>query len=84
MSEIACSQQLGVFVVHLSACFGRLGFYIFSLVFLSTFPVVIPFLVIKDVNSALHVWQLVSLAMLYLSGYGFGRYAPAFFLGRAE
>ena len=52
MSEIACSQQLGLFVVHLSACFGRLGFYIFYLAFLSTFPVVIPFLVIKDVNSA--------------------------------
>jgi len=60
-----------------------LGFYIFLLAFLSTFPVVIPFLVIKDVNSALHVSQVVSLAMLYLSGYGLGRYAPASLLGRA-
>lgn len=45
------------------------------LVFLSTFPVVIPFLFIGDVWLALRVSNAVAIAMLFLCGYAFGRCA---------
>ena len=50
---------------------GALG--IFLLVFLSTFPVVIPFLVMQDPGSALRVSNATAIAMLFLSGWTFGR-----------
>jgi VIT1/CCC1 family predicted Fe2+/Mn2+ transporter len=43
------------------------------LVFLSTFPVVIPFLLIHDVFPAMRVSNAVALSMLYLAGHVFGR-----------
>jgi hypothetical protein len=46
---------------------------VFLLVFLSTFPVVIPFLLIHDVFPAMRVSNAVALAMLYLAGHVFGR-----------
>ena len=52
---------------------GALG--ICFLVFLSTFPVVIPFLFIGDVRLALRVSNAVAIAMLFLCGYSFGRCA---------
>ena len=52
---------------------GALG--IFLLVFLSTFPVAIPFLLIDDAQLALRVSNAVAIAMLFLCGYAFGRYA---------
>jgi hypothetical protein len=52
---------------------GALG--VFLLVFLSTFPVVIPFLFIGDVRLALRVSNAVAIAMLFLCGYAFGRCA---------
>jgi VIT family len=52
---------------------GALG--IFLLVFLSTFPVVIPFLVLGDARLALRVSNAIAIAMLFGCGYAFARCA---------
>ena len=52
---------------------GALG--VFLLVFLSTFPVVVPFLLIPDAHRALRVSNTVAIALLFLCGYRLGRYA---------
>src|SRR3954464_12451588 len=41
------------------------------LVFLSTFPVVIPFFFISDTHTALRISNVVAIAMLFLCGYSF-------------
>jgi len=46
---------------------------VFLLVFLSTFPVVIPFVLLKDISLALRLSNAVALVMLSLTGYAFGR-----------
>ena len=46
---------------------------VFLLVFLSTFPVVIPFLFMKDVRLALHVSNAIAIVLLFVTGYYFGR-----------
>lgn len=51
------------------------GFYIFLLAFLSTFPVVIPYMVIEDETLATRISWGVTLVLLYVSGYGLGVYA---------
>jgi hypothetical protein len=43
--------------------------------FLSTFPVVIPFLLFEDTRLALRVSNAVAIAMLFLCGFMLGRYA---------
>ena len=48
---------------------------VFLLVFLSTFPVVIPFMIFKDVTLALRISNGVAIVMLFLSGYGFAQYS---------
>ena len=50
---------------------GALG--VFFLVFLSTFPVVIPFIFMTDAVNALRVSNLIAVAMLFAAGYVFGR-----------
>jgi VIT1/CCC1 family predicted Fe2+/Mn2+ transporter len=45
------------------------------LCFLSTFPVVIPFLLIGDARLALRVSNAVAITMLFLCGFFFGRHA---------
>ncbi len=50
---------------------GALG--VFLLVFLSTFPVVIPFIFMKNAWLALRVSNAIAIAMLFLTGYAFGR-----------
>jgi hypothetical protein len=45
------------------------------LVFLSTFPVVIPFIFIGDARTALRASHAIAVAMLFLCGYSFGSYA---------
>ena len=50
---------------------GALG--VFLLVFLSTFPVVIPFLFMKNAWLALRASNAIAIAMLFLTGYAFGR-----------
>ena len=48
---------------------------VFLLVFLSTFPVVLPFVFIADAGIAKRVSALVAIVMLFLCGYIWGRYA---------
>jgi len=48
---------------------------VFLIVFLSTFPVVIPFTVIHDPKLALRVSNGVAVVMLFLLGYKFGQYS---------
>ncbi len=50
---------------------GALG--VFLLVFLSTFPVVIPFLLMKNALLALRISNAIAIAMLFLAGCAFGR-----------
>jgi len=50
---------------------GALG--VFLVVFLSTFPVVIPFLVMRNAGPALRVSNGIAIGMLFLTGWAFGR-----------
>ena len=43
--------------------------------FLSTFPVVIPFMVMTSVGPALRASNLIAIAMLFISGFACGRHA---------
>lgn len=52
---------------------GALG--VFLLVFASTFPVVLPFVFIEDPGIAKRVSAAVAIAMLFLCGVAWGRYA---------
>jgi VIT1/CCC1 family predicted Fe2+/Mn2+ transporter len=52
---------------------GALGLCLLS--FVSTFPIVIPFIFIGDARLALRVSNVVAIAMLFVCGYVFGRYA---------
>jgi hypothetical protein len=49
------------------------GVGVFLLVFLSTFPVVIPFLFMKNTMQALRVSNGIAMAMLFVTGCAFGR-----------
>ncbi len=49
---------------------GALGVCLLS--FLSTFPIVVPFMLIGDGRSALRASNVVAIAMLFLCGYAFG------------
>ena len=48
---------------------------VFLLVFLSTFPVVIPFTFISEAGRALRISNAIALTMLFGTGYAFGRCA---------
>jgi len=48
---------------------------VFLLVFLSIFPVVIPFLFVSDAKLALRISNGIAILMLFISGYAFGRHA---------
>jgi VIT1/CCC1 family predicted Fe2+/Mn2+ transporter len=48
---------------------------VFLWVFVSTLPVVIPFIFIHDVGRALRFSNAVAIAMLFLCGYSLGQYA---------
>ena len=50
---------------------GALG--VFLLVFLSTFPVAVPFMVMTDARSAMRVSNAVAIGLLFLTGFAFGR-----------
>jgi hypothetical protein len=47
---------------------------VFLLVFLSTFPVVIPFFVIPEVAIALRASNVVAIVMMFATGWSLGRY----------
>jgi hypothetical protein len=49
------------------------AFGVLLLVFLSTFPVVIPFIFLRNAGPALRVSNVVAIVMLFLTGYAFGR-----------
>jgi len=46
---------------------------VFLWVFLSTFPVVIPFLFMKNAMLALRISNAITIGMLFVTGYAFGR-----------
>jgi hypothetical protein len=46
---------------------------VFLLVFLSTFPVVIPFIVMRGAGPALRVSNAIAVAMLFATGFAYGR-----------
>jgi VIT1/CCC1 family predicted Fe2+/Mn2+ transporter len=52
---------------------GALG--VFLLVFLSTFPVVIPFIFMHNVSLAMRVSNGIALIMLFITGFAYGRCA---------
>jgi VIT1/CCC1 family predicted Fe2+/Mn2+ transporter len=47
---------------------------VFLLVFLSTFPVVLPFVFIANLQLAMRVSAAIAITMLFLCGYSWGRY----------
>ncbi|MHC1764529.1 MAG: VIT1/CCC1 transporter family protein [Verrucomicrobiia bacterium] len=49
------------------------GVGVFLLVFLCTFPVVIPFIFMKSVGSAMRVSNAIAITMLFFTGYAFAR-----------
>jgi hypothetical protein len=58
---------------HLTTDDWRAGAAVFLLVFLSTFPVVIPFIFIRDLMPAMRVSNAVAVAMLFMTGLTYGR-----------
>jgi hypothetical protein len=48
---------------------------VFLLVFLSTFPVVLPFLFLSQARLALRISNLAAILMLFLTGWTYGKYA---------
>jgi VIT1/CCC1 family predicted Fe2+/Mn2+ transporter len=50
------------------------GVGIFLLVVLSTFPVVIPFILMQNAVSALRLSNAIAIAMLFVAGYAYGRF----------
>lgn len=48
---------------------------VFSIVVLSTFPVVLPFMLLDDVPKALFISRVLTLVMLFIGGFALGRYA---------
>jgi len=53
----------------------RAALGIFLLVVLSTFPVAIPFIFVSEARIALDISNGIAILMLFLAGYGFGKYA---------
>lgn len=51
------------------------GLAIFLWVFVCTFPVVIPFMMMDRVVPALRVSNAIAIALLFLTGYAYGRCA---------
>jgi hypothetical protein len=49
---------------------GSIG--VFLIVFVSTFPVVLPFIFMQNVGPALRVSNAIAIVMLFLTGYAFG------------
>ena len=50
---------------------GAIG--VFLIVFVSTFPVALPFMFMRNVGPAMRVSNAVAIAMLFMTGYAFGR-----------
>ena len=50
------------------------GVGVFLLVVLSMFPVVMPFILMQNVVSALRLSNAIAIAMLFVAGYAYGRF----------
>jgi len=50
------------------------GLGVFLLVLLTTFPVVLPFVVVNQARRALRISNAIAIVMLFLAGYVFGRH----------
>jgi hypothetical protein len=57
--------------LHKDDWYGAAG--VFLLVFLSTFPVVIPFIFMAHAVPAMRASNAIAIVMLFLTGYGYGR-----------
>ena len=53
----------------------RGAFGVFLLVFLTTFPVAIPFIIMDEVGRAMRVSNAIAIVLLFLTGFAFGRIA---------
>jgi hypothetical protein len=53
----------------------KAGLAVFLLVFLSTFPLVLPFVLLDDLHVAMRASGAVAIAILFLCGYNWGRHA---------
>ena len=62
---------LQLHLLHQDDWVGALG--VFLLVFVATFPVAIPFMVMRNAGPALRVSNAIAIAMLFVLGYAFGR-----------
>ena len=51
---------------------------VFVMVVAATFPVVLPFALLDDVGTAKNVSRAVALVMLFIGGFGLGRYAGGY------
>lgn len=51
------------------------GVGVFLLVVLSTFPVIVPFIFMQNAVPALRVSNSIAIAMLFVAGYAYGRFA---------
>jgi len=75
----AMRQKLSQFPVPVRPALNRNewlgGFAIFLAAFLSTFPVVVPFLLTTNARLAMRLSNAVAVVMLFLTGYAFGRHA---------
>jgi VIT1/CCC1 family predicted Fe2+/Mn2+ transporter len=60
---------------RLRAADWRGAFSVFLLVFLSTMPVVIPFLLFSPLHRSIRISNAVAIAMLYITGHLLGRHA---------
>jgi hypothetical protein len=58
---------------RLSASDWRGAFGVFLLVFLSTFPVAVPFMVMQNVRGAVRASNLVAIVMLFAAGIAYGQ-----------
>lgn len=47
---------------------------LFSLIFISTFPVVVPYVLIHDTRLALRISNMIAIAMMFLCGWSLARY----------
>jgi hypothetical protein len=62
-------------IVRLTAADFLGAFGVFLLVFLSTFPMVLPFILMHETRPALRVSNAIAIAILFITGYLLGRYA---------
>jgi VIT1/CCC1 family predicted Fe2+/Mn2+ transporter len=72
---IVAQPERNLPVVRVTALDLRGAVAVFLLVFLSTFPVVLPFVFIADPGMAKRVSAAVAIVMLFLCGHAWGRYA---------